>query len=237
MESLETQEIIIRMLVAILAGGIIGYERDYTGHDAGARTHILVSLGATIATMVQIEIIEWGVEIIQENPDMLNAFSINLTRITAQVISGIGFLGAGTIIVTKRSVSGLTTAASIWTIAAIGIAVGMGFYFIALLASALALIVLSIFKHLLRPKNRYKQVKIVYTNRKETVKIISQFFEERNIGIDDIEYSVNLQDKQKDVSEDIYTLILPSDLELSDMISELMAFPDLIEISTIKGEL
>lgn len=231
------QEITVRMLVAVFVGGIVGYERDYRGHDAGARTHILVCLGAAVATIVQVGAVEWGYELVQQNPDMVDVLSFDVTRITAQIISGIGFLGAGTIIVTKRSVSGLTTAASIWAIAAIGIAVGMGFYFVAFLASGFTLIVLSLFKRLFRLKNRHEQIKIVYTNRKETTKLIAQFFEERNIDITDIEYSVNLKDAKQDISEDIYTLTLPYNVELSDVISELIDLPALVEISTIKGEL
>ncbi|MDN6195429.1 MAG: MgtC/SapB family protein [Atopostipes suicloacalis] len=106
-------EIIIRILLAAVAGGIIGYNREVSGQSAGFRTHMLVALGATIIALIQIETVNLVLEIITENPDFSTVFSLNYTRLIAQIVSGVGFLGAGAIIVTKSSISGLTTAASI----------------------------------------------------------------------------------------------------------------------------
>lgn len=108
--------ILLRLVLAVLLGGIIGYERGRSGRPAGLRTHILVCLGATLAIMTNQYIYEtYGVS--------------DPTRMAAQVISGIGFLGAGTIIVTGRhQVKGLTTAAGLWATACMGLAIGIGFY-------------------------------------------------------------------------------------------------------------
>lgn len=114
--------IIFRMLIAILLGGIIGTERDIKHRAAGVRTHMLVCLGAAIVMMTN-EYIYF------EYPDA----NIDITRMGAQVVSGIGFIGAGTILVTRDNrVKGLTTAAGLWTAAAIGLAIGIGYYRIAL---------------------------------------------------------------------------------------------------------
>ncbi|MFO7635797.1 MAG: MgtC/SapB family protein [Clostridia bacterium] len=120
-------EVVIRIVCAMIFGGLIGYEREYRKMPAGFRTHILVCVGAALV-MVTSEF-------------MLTRFSgiVNLdpARLGAQVISGIGFLGAGTILRDRFRVTGLTTAASLWAVACIGLAVGIGYYFMATIATLL----------------------------------------------------------------------------------------------------
>ena len=106
--------LIVRTLLAILCAGIIGYDRNTRGAPAGFRTHILVCLGAMIA--------------MSTGQYAAMQYNADVTRIGAQVVSGIGFLGAGSIIVNKRRISGLTTAAGLWASACIGLAIGIGFY-------------------------------------------------------------------------------------------------------------
>lgn len=107
---------VIRSILAILCAGLIGYDRNRQGASAGLRTHILVCIGAMLAMSVgQFSYMHYGAG--------------DPTRIGAQVVSGIGFLGAGSIIVTRKNhVSGLTTAAGLWASACIGLAIGIGFY-------------------------------------------------------------------------------------------------------------
>ena len=117
MHEINMWTVIIRIVIATFMGGIIGIERFKQGRAAGMRTHILVALGATLASMI-------GLFLSQEM-GMAN----DPTRIAAQVVSGIGFLGMGTILVKGRfQITGLTTAAGLWATAAIGLALGMGFY-------------------------------------------------------------------------------------------------------------
>ena len=106
-----------RLLLAVIMSGAIGFDREFKSRPAGMRTHILVCVGATMIALLQAEIFLDTVTMIGKNPEMASAFRIDQTRLIAQVVSGIGFLGAGTIIVTKRAVAGLTTAASLWTVA------------------------------------------------------------------------------------------------------------------------
>lgn len=116
LSSINDTTIVVRLLLAIVLGGVIGFERGRAGRPAGLRTHILVCLGSALAIMT--------------NQFIAQEFQIeDPTRIAAQVISGIGFLGAGTIIVTGRhQVKGLTTAAGLWATACMGLAIGIGFY-------------------------------------------------------------------------------------------------------------
>ena len=128
-----TATVVLRVMIAFFLGGLIGYEREKKGQAAGLRTHILVCIGAALTTMTGVDVSNLG-------------FTADPLRLGAQVVSGIGFLGAGAIIVTgKNNVHGLTTAAGLWVTATIGLAVGLGFYaggiFCALIASmAIALL-------------------------------------------------------------------------------------------------
>lgn len=124
-------ELALRLLLACIFGGIVGYERERNDSPAGFRTHILVCLGAALIMVLSM----YG----------FNDFtSVNKdpARLAAQVVSGIGFLGAGTILRDKTSIRGLTTAASLWVVSAIGLAAGAGFYFSSFLATLLVFLTL-----------------------------------------------------------------------------------------------
>ena len=126
------QTISIRLLISIVMSGIIGYEREYHSRPAGVRTHMMVCIGATIIAMIQEQVSLDAINFAIENLEISSVVRYDKTRIIAQVVSGVGFLGAGTIMVQKRSVYGLTTAATIWAVAALGIAIGLGYYDIGL---------------------------------------------------------------------------------------------------------
>ena len=120
--TVENTDALIRIGLAALLGGLIGLEREYFDQPAGFRTHILVALGAALFTLVG----AYGFEVFEDGAGTMRA---DPTRVAAQVVTGIGFLGAGAIMQQGLSVRGLTTAASLWVTAAIGTAVGLGFYF------------------------------------------------------------------------------------------------------------
>jgi putative Mg2+ transporter-C (MgtC) family protein len=131
---LSTAEALLRLLVAAALGGAIGLERELRDHEAGFRTHLLVSLGACVFTLVSAYAwTDWTFS----TP---SGVVFDPTRIAAQIVTGIGFLGAGAIIVRGISVRGLTTAATLWVVAAIGMAAGTGYYEVALGAALLVLI-------------------------------------------------------------------------------------------------
>ena len=128
-------EVAIRLVLAVVVGGLIGYEREAKNRPAGFRTHILVCLGAAVTSMIQLYSIQDTTNLILQHPELQNVLKADIGRLGAQVITGVGFLGAGTIIHEKGSVKGLTTAASIWTVACIGLAVGFGYYTLTILAT------------------------------------------------------------------------------------------------------
>jgi putative Mg2+ transporter-C (MgtC) family protein len=124
--------ITFRLVLSVLLGGLIGFERERSSHAAGLRTHILVCLGSTLVMLLSM----YGFADFAK----LDNVRLDPARLAAQVISGIGFLGAGTILYTGKSITGLTTAASLWVVAAIGLANGAGFYYASGLACVLALL-------------------------------------------------------------------------------------------------
>ena len=153
--SINEVSVIVRLLLAVLLGGIIGFERGRAGRPAGLRTHILVCLGAALAMMTNQFIFE-------------NFAESDPTRMAAQVISGIGFLGAGTILVTGRhQVRGLTTAAGLWATACMGLAIGTGFYLAAIVSCILIAFVIEIlhkFDNMLLSKSRVLDLYIEFSN-------------------------------------------------------------------------
>jgi len=123
---LET-ELIVRLLISALLGALVGLEREMTHRPAGLRTHMLVSLGACLFTII-----------------IFSSVETNQAPALAGILTGIGFIGAGSIIATRGQVQGITTAASLWAVAAIGFATGTGNYILALIAAVLVFIVLQL---------------------------------------------------------------------------------------------
>ena len=136
-----TLDFILRLFVAALLGGIIGLEREYREKAAGLRTHFLVALGSALFMIVS----AYGFDGALTNSQM----RLDVSRIAAQVVSGIGFIGAGTIIFQKNFFHELTTAACVWVTAAIGLTCGAGMYLLAVSATLLVLIGLEAFNYLL----------------------------------------------------------------------------------------
>lgn len=133
LQEFNTWSVLFRVCLAVICGGLIGSERGRHGRAAGMRTHILVCLGAAVTSLTSLYV----VEVLGVTGDVF--------RISAQVVSGIGFLGAGTILVRNRSiVTGLTTAAGMWATASVGVAVGYGFYSVVVAALLLCTILVPI---------------------------------------------------------------------------------------------
>lgn len=139
---LSNYEIAIRILMAIVIGGIIGYEREYRKRPAGFRTHILVCLGATIVSILEDQLRIHVINYIVINPKSAEVIKLDLGRIGAQVVSGIGFLGAGSIMRDNGKAGGFTTAASIWVTGCLGLSIGWGFYNLAFISMIGIIIVL-----------------------------------------------------------------------------------------------
>ena len=138
-------DILLKIFLAAILGGIVGLERELSQKEAGLRTNILISVGSAFITILSIKI-------------AATATIGDPARLSAQIVSGIGFLGAGAIIQARFAVHGLTTAATIWTVAAIGIGVGSGYYFTSFLVTMLVLVILSLFRYISDMLERQKKM-------------------------------------------------------------------------------
>lgn len=155
-------EMIVKLCLSALLGGLIGLEREMHARAAGLRTHILVATGSTLIMMVSQYMF-----LFYQDQTAAGIVRLDPARIAAMTITGIGFLGAGTIIQSREIVRGLTTAACLWIIAAVGLAVGCGFYLPALITAVLALGTLHLlhrFEHLLK-KDWYRKLLVLTDNR------------------------------------------------------------------------
>ena len=168
-------DFMLRLLVAGILGAIIGLDREYRAKEAGYRTHFLVSLGSALIMIVS----QYGFqEIIKEN-----SVTLDPSRVAAQVVSGIGLIGAGTIILQKQIVRGLTTAAGIWATAGIGLAVGAGMYAIGIATTVLTLIGLELLSYIFKSVGMKSSMIAFSTNNKDTLKQIADRFNSKDYMI------------------------------------------------------
>jgi putative Mg2+ transporter-C (MgtC) family protein len=153
-----TVEVIFRLLLAGLAGAMVGGEREIRGREAGFRTHILICITSALVMIVSIQLTNYPWE---ESGARVHV-SVDLIRIAYAVMTGIGFLGAGAILQAKGSVRGLTTAAAMWSVAAVGLAAGFGLYTLTVIAAVLVVLTLWLFNYVgdALPRRRYRTVKL-----------------------------------------------------------------------------
>jgi putative Mg2+ transporter-C (MgtC) family protein len=170
----------VRLLLSLFAGGIIGFEREYRRQPAGFKTHILICVGSTLLMLLSIYIP-------QQFFDMKNG---DPGRIAAQVVSGIGFLGAGAILKLGNNVKGLTTAASIWVSAGIGLAIGAGMFIPAIIALAIIMFVLLVLDNVekkLFPPERIKTINLYFDGSSVDTKKITKLLISHGIAIQSVD--------------------------------------------------
>lgn len=218
-----TIEMIIRIVLAILVGGLIGFEREKSNRPAGFRTHILVSVGAAVISIIQMESIEHTIFLIHSDPSLANALKADMGRMGAQVVTGVGFLGAGTIIRERGVVKGLTTAASLWVVACIGLAVGMGMYILTAIATVgtfLALVFLKKIEERFISRSQKIEIAIEY-KRSMTDKVpkeLEKVFRNSNVVVKGIE---QINDGEENAIEVKYYLEVPFKVDLDKMTQEI----------------
>jgi len=199
---------LFRLFLAAAFGGIVGLERGSGDRPAGFRTHILVCVGSTLFMLVSIYGFDGLVNVAPGVQDLGNRR--DTARIAAQVVSGIGFLGAGTIMHEGLTVKGLTTAASLWIISAIGLAVGSGMYILSAGATLLTLITLMVFqdwdkKFAASTRVDRQYVKVDVVNSPESISQVSSYLTENGITIKSI--AVKKDKKNNRLQLDIYVKI------------------------------
>ncbi|WEK53999.1 MAG: MgtC/SapB family protein [Candidatus Cohnella colombiensis] len=179
--SIET--VIFRLVLAAILGGIIGWEREMKNKQAGFKTHLLVSLGSALIMLISI----YGF-----GPELMNHPNARFdpARLAAQVVSGIGFLGAGAILRrSDRVISGLTTAATLWLVAGIGLSVGAGFYWPAVITIAIVLLSVYVINKIEHKFNYFKKqgnLKLVMVDQPDGVQVITDLLQREYITVEQI---------------------------------------------------
>lgn len=177
LDIIDNDYMIIRMLLSCLCGMVIGFERSRRQKDAGIRTHMLVALGATLAMLVS----KYGFF------DLLQYESLraDASRIASNVITGVGFLGAGVIFVRDVSIKGLTTAAGIWTTASVGLAIGAGMYTVGICATIFMIVFqLILHKYLSKLENTSNEFTVIVNNSPDAVKDFREMLKSMNIRLE-----------------------------------------------------
>lgn len=219
--------ILVRLLLAVLLGGLIGFEREHHNHPAGFRTHILVCLGSSMIMMLSI----YGFAEFVGEPNV----RIDPARLATAVITGIGFLGAGTILFTGKAITGLTTAASLWVVAAIGLAIGAGFYFAAISATCLVVINLWVFNKVERRFLRSKKVRKLTIQAEASENLLGSVTE-RLLNKEIATQKMTLHQKPMSHGEpnclevQLY-IVVPRAMEPSEMVSEMRQIGGVFAVS------
>ncbi len=216
--SMSNTDVVMRVLFALMVGFIIGVEREHKNRPAGLRTHVLVCLGA--CSIAMLESLHLHTSLVNTNPDL--NISITIGRMSAQVISGIGFLGAGTIFTAQKKISGLTTAAGLWNVACLGLMIGFGFYWLALSVAVLVIVILFLLGRFIRI-NTVKHVEVKFVNRSESIKFINDYFSQIGVLVLDIDFHVETLKSvdNRSLYTNIYTLRLPSKVNYTDIVTKL----------------
>ena len=212
-----TTEFILRLLLAGIMGAVIGLDREYRAKEAGYRTHFLVSLGSALIMIVS----QHGFGEILDTPNV----NLDPSRIASQVVTGIGFIGAGTIILHKQIVRGLTTAAGIWATSGIGLAIGAGMYTLGISATILTLIGLEVLSFLFKSVGMKSSAVEFSTESKETLNQLVKKFNSKEFLI------VSFQMDERRVSEAIsyhVTMVIKSKKNNNEgiLLAQLQDFED-----------
>jgi putative Mg2+ transporter-C (MgtC) family protein len=222
---MEWYAVLLRIALSIGVGLAIGIEREYKNRPAGMRTHVLVCMGACTVALVECMF----ADSLHGTPDGMT-ITYNFGRLTAQVITGVGFLGAGTIFMTNKKIEGLTTAASLWNAACLGIAVGYGYYFIALVGGMLVLVVLLMMQKIVHV-NAVKKIEIKFVHRVQTIDFINAYFDERGIKTLDLDFAVLSQGDHNEYTN-TYTLHLPHEVNYTDIVNDLSEYVNVLGVRT-----
>ena len=212
-----TTEFILRLLLAGIMGAVIGLDREYRAKEAGYRTHFLVSLGSALIMIVS----QHGFGEILDTPNV----NLDPSRIASQVVTGIGFIGAGTIILHKQIVRGLTTAAGIWATSGIGLAIGAGMYTLGISATILTLIGLEVLSFLFKSVGMKSSAVEFSTESRETLNQLVKKFNSKDFMI------VSFQMDERRVSEAIsyhVTMVIKSKKNNNEgtLLAQLQDFED-----------
>lgn len=218
-------ELFFQLLLAAVLGGLIGLERERKSWFAGLRTHMLVCIGSTLVMIVS----QYGFE----NNLHRELIVLDPSRIAAQVVSGIGFLGAGTIIFWKNKIKGLTTAASLWVVSGVGLAIGGGLYLASFITTILILITLAVLKpieSLFFKSDKMKEIQFS-ADQGFSLLLLDSVLNDLNLGLTIVDMQI---DKEK--TKEIVKLVVAfkSEIDFLKLLNEIKKLPIVDKIESLE---
>lgn len=218
---LNNVELFLRIIISVICGGIIGFERSKRQKEAGLRTHIIVAIGSTLIMIIS----KYGCL------DIFTTYGINVdsTRIASNIVTGVGFLGAGVIFVRGASIKGLTTAAGIWTTAGVGMAIGTGMYAIGIY-STLVIMLVQYALHKWSPLSSSEtlttnEISVTVENTENSLNNLIKYFEENNIYVHDFAITKNNDNKSLTLK---LSVRMVRDVSIEEAISVFNEIPQLM---------
>ena len=207
--------VLLKLGLAVILGGLVGYEREHHNQPAGLRTHIILCVGATLITLVSIAL----------SKDLGNDRLTDPTRIAAQIVSGIGFLGGGAILRLGATVKGLTTAACIWTVTGVGMAIGAGYYFPAVMVVLIMLFALhslAQFEDAFIKKRMYREMTLTARSSPDLLGNVEKVFSANRIFIKNIEVEKELSEPNVELRA---IVTAPEHVNLNKLSDEIFQIP------------
>ena len=217
--------LMLRIAVAVFVGAIIGAEREMKNRPAGMRTHVLVCLGAAIVALIEQMAIAQAVQL-----QAVGLINVSIGRITASVVSGVGFLGAGTIVLSERHICGLTTAASLWCTACIGLAAGAGYLGAAVISGLVVLVVLRLMQRVVRITT-YKRLEVQFIHRTETLAFLNEVFAQMEVTLLDVNFHAESRPEGNQYTN-VYTLSMPNRTRYVEIIGVLSENRNILKVGT-----
>ena len=219
----------VRILLAVVVGGLLGLERERRSSPAGFRTYMLVAIGSSMTIMLS-----QYIDLMLSTQWAATAQSVGAThdvsRFGAQVINGVGFLGAGTIFMSDRKISGLTTAASLWCTACIGLAVGSGYILMAVAAGAIVLVILRLMQRIVHV-NTLKRLEVQFIHRAQTLAFLNEYFMNLGVKVLDVDFHAESR-PEGNLYTNLYTLSMPAKMSYVDVIGTLSEHPNIRTVRT-----
>ena len=224
-QPLSVGALLARIAVAVVIGAVIGIDREIKNRPAGMRTHVRVCVGAALVSLIEQQTVACVLALGEQS-----VVNVSMGRITTSVISGVGFLGAGTIFMTERKISGLTTAASLWCTACIGLAVGSGFIFMGAAAGAIVLVILRLMQRIVHV-NTLKRLEVQFIHRAQTLAFLNDYFSSMGVKILDVDFHAENR-PEGNLYTNLYTLSMPSHTSYVDLIGTLSENPNVRTVRT-----
>lgn len=210
-----------RFLISFFLGALIGFERETHNQPAGLRTHILISIGSTMVMLISIFIPQTFTEFQNGDPG----------RIASQVVSGIGFLGAGAILKFGANVKGLTTAASIWAMAAVGLAVGAGMYTVSLIGVAVvlfALTAMNLFEKWIFKERTLRKVELIVKKNFSGIQVFREVLKMQDVRINSTGFDRNINESTDKIT---FLVAVTRNLDVQQLSDELEKQPGFVSVT------